>query len=184
MFSTKWPGTSAWIKWILPALFVISLAAWALGIEFTVRTANRKLDPLYEEGPSNAKLYFYACGVPMATTLAPLIDFLLYKRNLLFPLASIIWGIIGFTIWVFMLTFWSICEFDEPGDACPNFYRYAPYTDGLWSSNYWMARLVLGGAAGALLLIQMAFGARAVDLRRRERRGLRGKIGDQGRGGA
>lgn len=43
MINTTWPGTSALIKWILPAIFVVSLVTWALGIAFIVRLANHDL---------------------------------------------------------------------------------------------------------------------------------------------
>lgn len=115
----------------------------------------------------------------MATTLAALIDFVLYSRKLLFPVASIIWGIIAWGMWIFMLTIWAACEFSPDsgaGGLCPKFYVYEYSSLGeLYGSGLWIARLTTGSLAAVLALTQMSLGARAVDLCRRERKDVERK---------
>lgn len=126
-------------------------------------------------------MYFYSSGLPMATTLAAAIDFALYTRNLLFPIASIIWGIIAFGVWAFVLAIWTACEFSADtgtGDTCPKMYVYDSFPSDLYQSGLWYGRLTTGALAAVLALTQMALGARAVDLSNKEKKRLRRKEKD------
>lgn len=117
----------------------------------------------------------------MATTLASAIDFILYKKRLLFPVISVIWGVLAFAFWVTQLTWWSTCEnyLDGLSDACPNFYVYEsadfPST-GFWQSDLWYARLAFATVLTILALTQMALGARAMDLKQKEKKRKAGPI--------
>lgn len=120
----------------------------------------------------------------MATTFAAAIDFVLYKRNLLSPIASIVWGIFAFIAWWYMIFAWWICELgpDSSGSGCPNIYVYGSFEDGLYQTDLLYARMSMGSVALVLALTQMAFGARAVDLRNKERKkSVVGKERDEGR---
>lgn len=108
----------------------------------------------------------------MATTLAALIDMLLYSRDLLFPVISIIWGVIAWATWIFVFVVWGTCEYssDTGGEICPDFYVYDSYPGSLYRNGLWVGRLTTGSVAAVLALTQMALGARAVELNRRERK--------------
>jgi len=123
----------------------------------------------------------------MATTLAAAIDFLLYRKGLLFPVISVSWGTIAFCFWLNQIVWWTMCEqyLDGVSDACPHFYVYDsasfPSTD-FFSSGSWYARLTMGALLGILALTQMGLGARAMDLKQKEEKRAKGPIHGSRRG--
>ncbi|KAF2212999.1 hypothetical protein CERZMDRAFT_96675 [Cercospora zeae-maydis SCOH1-5] len=174
MADTCWRGWSSGVRWVLVAIFVISLVTWAMGCAFTERLAGAELrtSPTSER-ISSAEVYFYAAGFPMATMLAAAIDFALHTRGWLSPIVSIIWSLIAFGIWLFVLTMWGVTEYSpDTGGWLPLYvYRDEPY-----GSNLYYPRIALGSVAAILALVQLSFASRAVELERKERKSKISKL--------
>ncbi|PPJ55325.1 hypothetical protein CBER1_06425 [Cercospora berteroae] len=182
MADTRWRGWSSGIRWVLVAIFLMSLVTWAIGCAFTARFANAEIgDAPYYRRISTAVLYFYAAGFPMATMLAAAIDFVLYMRGWLSPVVSIIWSIIAFGAWLWVLLMWGVTEWSPDTGGVLDLYMYDYGVDNMdwdfvYGSGLFYSRISTGGVAAFLTLVQLSFAARAVDLERKERKARVGKL--------
>ncbi|SMQ46030.1 unnamed protein product [Zymoseptoria tritici ST99CH_3D7] len=180
MTDPTWRGNSKAIKHLLPALCLISLACFAVSLSFCVDLLRWPLDTSVRRPytrPSAAIVFFYTSSLPLATTLAALLSYLLHRINRLYPTLSIIWSIVVFGSWCYILIAWGTCEYSSDfgsGDICPRMYIYDEDAvgGGLYgyggNGRYW-ARIVLGTLACVGSLVELGLACEAVERGRQVR---------------
>lgn len=165
----------------------LRLLDWIEGGNTVTRVSSNTVDSavLRNTHTHHSILFLHSNAIAMASTLAAIIELVLYRWGYLSPIASIIWSIVASGAWVYSCLTWAACESGDLGCVLPLYYWDTKVTDGFRSNNHIIpgfevpagvpngaleARLAFGGLLIVLHWIYLGFAAHAVKLNRRTTR--------------